>query len=536
MDERVYLRGSVRLKEVSCVPQTAQPRPHLTLLKPDNEPEVKRQRFGFFRMLPLYGYYAAVAVMAAVQFAARAVRHFTSLFVQPLRRVRGRTMVRARIRNRHERLNSIVLLGMASLLVAGFGFFDFGLEVQVNGQSIGFVANQSDFEDGIRRVNSRMSGMLNEPYHFNPSVSYHFSLVNRKEMLNREQLDQTLFGFIDNLGFLYTLSVDGSVIGASESRDVIDSAVQSLIIEQPGVDVGFASDVAVSRQWVDLSKVKSEDQLQELFAVPLRPAAYHTPSDPETLDSIARSYGMTADTLLSYNPDLDPDGFAEAAVIVVSPELPLISIETSQRITEEVVLSYETHQMEDGSMIQGQSSVVQAGADGLAMITYELRTLNGREQQRVVLSKEILLQPVDRVVTVGIREPPPKTPTGTYVRPFNGIMTSNYGWRRLRGRSEFHTGVDFAGPFGSRIVAIDGGTVTFAGWKGNYGNTVIISHGNGLESLYGHNSSITVKVGQRVGKGEQIARMGSTGRSTGNHVHLEIRRNGKHVNPWNFIK
>jgi LysM repeat protein len=536
MDERVYIRENVRLRELTHTPQAAQPRPHLTLLKPDSEPVIKQSRLEVIRKLPLYGYYAAVAVTVAACFAARACRHAALTAVRPFQRAHSRSLTRGRVHDRHARLNSIVLLGMASLLVAGIGFFDFGLEVQIDGQSIGFVANQGDFEAGIRRVNNRMSHLLDEPYHFDPPVSYHFSLVNRKEMLNRDQLDQTLFGFIDNLGFLYTLSVDGSVVGASESREVMESTVQSLksASEHPGVEVGFASDVSIALQWVDLSMVKTADELKSALAVPLRPVAFYTPEEPETLDSIARSYGMTVDTLLSYNPGMIYDDFTGGA-IVVSPELPLISIETIQRITEEVVLPFETNQMEDGSMIQGQSNVVQKGEDGLAMITYELRTLNGREQARVELSKEILLQPVDRVVTVGIREPPPRTPTGSYVRPFNGVMSSNYGWRRLRGRSEFHTGVDFAGPFGSRIVAIDGGTVTFAGWKGNYGNTVIISHGNGLESLYGHNSSITVKVGQRVGKGEQIARMGSTGRSTGNHVHLEIRRNGKHVNPWNFI-
>ena len=88
---------------------------------------------------------------------------------------------------------------------------------------------------------------------------------------------------------------------------------------------------------------------------------------------------------------------------------------------------------------------------------------------------------------------------------------------------------------GTPIVAADGGVVKSAGWRGNYGYCVVIRHDNGLETLYAHNSKLLVSAGQRVGKGTQIAKMGSTGRSTGSHCHFEVLKNGKHVNPWNYI-
>jgi len=112
-----------------------------------------------------------------------------------------------------------------------------------------------------------------------------------------------------------------------------------------------------------------------------------------------------------------------------------------------------------------------------------------------------------------------------------GQISSPYGYRG----SEFHTGIDIAKSSGSPVYASNGGTVTFAGWSGGYGNLVIINHGGGIETYYAHNSSITVSVGEQVQKGQQIARAGSTGRASGSHVHFEIRINGSSVNPLNYL-
>ncbi len=101
---------------------------------------------------------------------------------------------------------------------------------------------------------------------------------------------------------------------------------------------------------------------------------------------------------------------------------------------------------------------------------------------------------------------------------------------------KYHGGLDFPCPTGTSVVAAGSGKVIFAGWNaGGYGNLVMIDHGNGLVSLYGHNSSVVASVGQHVKKGQLIARSGSTGRSTGPHVHFEVRVNGTRVSPWNYL-
>src|SRR5690606_14471224 len=110
-------------------------------------------------------------------------------------------------------------------------------------------------------------------------------------------------------------------------------------------------------------------------------------------------------------------------------------------------------------------------------------------------------------------------------------LTSRYGMRNGR----MYYGLDIAASVGTPIRAADGGKVTYAGWKGSYGYLVEINHENGYVTRYAHCSSINVKVGQRVYKGQVIARVGNTGRSTGPHLHFEVLKNGRHVNPAGYI-
>lgn len=114
-------------------------------------------------------------------------------------------------------------------------------------------------------------------------------------------------------------------------------------------------------------------------------------------------------------------------------------------------------------------------------------------------------------------------------KPVSGIVSSRFG--ATNGRDHSHKGIDIAAPTGTPIYACGDGTVTRAGWSNGYGNLVVISHGNGVETYYGHCSQLYVTKGQTVSSGSKIAAVGSTGRSTGPHLHLEIRKNGSQINP-----
>ena len=136
----------------------------------------------------------------------------------------------------------------------------------------------------------------------------------------------------------------------------------------------------------------------------------------------------------------------------------------------------------------------------------------------------------DREVDLGLM------PAGLPVRA--GYKSSGFGYRTdpFTGRPEFHGGVDFNGPRGSDVVSVAGGVVSFAGKKPGYGNTVEIDHGNGYMTRYAHNDRNEVEVGDAVRAGQLVAKMGSTGRATGVHVHFEVWLNGRLVNPVEYIR
>lgn len=122
--------------------------------------------------------------------------------------------------------------------------------------------------------------------------------------------------------------------------------------------------------------------------------------------------------------------------------------------------------------------------------------------------------------------------------PSSRNITSDYGWRihPVYKSRRFHTGIDIGAPMGANVVAADNGEVIYAGYYGGYGNTIIIDHGGGISTLYAHLSKILVGEGQNVKRGERIGLVGSTGISTGPHLHFEVRKDGQHVSPWNWVK
>lgn len=127
-------------------------------------------------------------------------------------------------------------------------------------------------------------------------------------------------------------------------------------------------------------------------------------------------------------------------------------------------------------------------------------------------------------------------PTGRPVE--KGWMSSGFGWRSdpMTGKRTFHYGIDFASSAGSEVVAVAPGVVVESGYRKGSGNLVRIKHGNGYQTVYAHNKKNLVAGGDTVVKGQRIALVGSTGRSTGSHVHFEVRRDGKSVNPWDYVR
>lgn len=251
----------------------------------------------------------------------------------------------------------------------------------------------------------------------------------------------------------------------------------------------------------------------------------------DSLWSISRSVNMSQAALKTANPVL-----AQNNVLKTGQVLNLVVAEPKLNVrTVEQVKSYESVRFATAYRYTGkrwfyQSATVTKGVAGKKAVTYQVEYANGIETGKTVVNTKVESQPVTKIVEKGTSRWP-SAATGRFRWPLStGYITDYFGSRRGT-----HGGVDIGSPSGTPIYAAAGGTVVISQWGPSYGNYVKIDHGNGYATLYAHASSRLVQPGQWVSKGQVIAKVGSTGNSTGPHLHFEVQRNGTRINALQFF-
>ncbi len=199
-----------------------------------------------------------------------------------------------------------------------------------------------------------------------------------------------------------------------------------------------------------------------------------------------------------------------------------------KRLTQMAKIDDREFDFESQPAVGGPESEIGAAMqapDLNALVTGLEQKLSSRDAQMSALENALLSRKLDEQIR----------PDGRPVR--DGHISSYFGERQdpFNGHQAFHKGIDFASPAGSDVVAVAAGVVTFAGEKAGYGNLIEVSHGNGLTTRYGHNRALAVGVGRMVERGDTVAFVGSTGRSTGPHVHFEVLKEGRQIDPLTFI-
>jgi murein DD-endopeptidase MepM/ murein hydrolase activator NlpD len=243
--------------------------------------------------------------------------------------------------------------------------------------------------------------------------------------------------------------------------------------------------------------------------------------------AVAQRVMPIVDTAATDRTDADIDAVA-ARVGALQAEIMRINA-LGQRLVEMAGLDEEEFDFVNPAPAGGpeeavlRSNTVDDVAQDLAKV---LSDLDDRKRKLALLETLIMERDLKRQ----------STPEG-WPLAVGGVVTSKFGYRRhpITGRTSMHMGIDIAAKPGTDILAMADGVVIFSGRKSGYGNIVELRHANGLETRYGHNSLNVVKEGDVVRKGQVIAKLGSTGRSTGPHVHFEVRRNGEAVNPMQYL-
>lgn len=427
-------------------------------------------------------------------------------------------------------------LATATILVCSTSYFGIGVEITLDGQAVGFVNSREEMQSIIADVEARTSGYLGRPYNLSMDIGYSLGYVQHDNLLNADYVKDLLFSKVSEVSTQYVLSVDGQIVGANASKTALELVKQRILSSRSGNSENsraeFVQEISIEQKPVANTYVKTIAEIEDTLVNGTQSSQMYAVQEGDTLGRIAQTYGMTLEQVTGMNPQIDPWAIAPGEAIRVAGAAPLLSVKTTSQLKYTQEIAYETEIVYSDDLLRTQTKIYSEGANGKANVVANVISVDGVEQTRTIQAWDIVAEPVTEIKLVGTKEPPAKAATGNFIIPFRGLKTSSYGYRS-RG---FHTGVDFAGVKGSPVVAADGGIVIQSGWNGSYGNCVMIDHGNGMVTLYAHNSAVKVKQGQRVAQGETIALLGSTGNSTGPHCHWELRINGKTVNPLNYVR
>lgn len=351
-----------------------------------------------------------------------------------------------------------------------------------------------------------------------------------------EQFQVRLTGNADVDSTEFGLEIVKKDIGSSGASKVLTEVDGEIVVEANAdtifedgtLAMTFSEKISVTPTEVNVSQISNvADALGEITKETEEKTIY-TVQAGDTLSQIASKYGLSTSALVDLNEGLTQEGLIgigdEIIVTVPTPEL---SVRVFEETTYEEAYDAEVQYIDDDTMYQGQYSVVQEGAEGYREVVAVVQYENGSEISRDIIKETLLVESVPRILKRGTQTPP------TYIKPLNGgVFTSGFGARW----GTTHKGVDWGVPVGSAVLASSGGTVVRSGWFSTYGICVDIQHPNGTMTRYAHLSKTLVSVGQKVVQGEQIARSGNTGWSTGPHLHFEIRVNGVPVNPFNYLQ
>ncbi len=425
----------------------------------------------------------------------------------------------------------------------------YALAVQVNGETVGYVANEDVFDTAREDVMERISYAGSDKTELTIEPSYTIAVAHH--MLDENEMaDAIIQSAGDQIGEGTALYLDGELTAVCSDGDALRAYFTSRlepyeVPDDPNVSVGFNKQVTLEdglyfkdslQDYADVEKALSDvKQAQKVYTV----------KTGDTLWDIAHKNDLTFRELCALNTNFkgeplnEKSNIREGDELIVTKEEAALEVRITRIETREEEVAFAIETTKSNEYTKGTTKVLQEGQNGLRRVTFQnVYDTNNVLVEQTILSTEVIKEPVNKKVVQGTKKVKSSTKfitgSGQFIWP---VPNYRYCSRWYGGR---HRGVDICAPAGTPIYASAGGTVTKAGYNKagagtGYGYSVIINHGGGYSSVYAHCLSLTISAGQTVKQGQLIGYVGSTGRSTGNHCHFEIRLNGSYIPPQNVF-
>ncbi|MDR1135165.1 MAG: M23 family metallopeptidase [Clostridiales Family XIII bacterium] len=415
-------------------------------------------------------------------------------------------------------------------------------EYMYNGKLLGYVKDKDIVYSTVGLVGDKLSEAYSAQIRIDPQkdISFKRVYVSDQKMDGHEDVLHHLTYMSDMKVTGYAIVADGKRLAVLDSRETVDTLLGQVKgeftestdgAEREFKRIDFAENVEIEEIDTRLAKLEDPTAVLDYILTGAVEQQIHLVVKGETLSDIAKMNGLKTAELMALNPEIVPERMQIGQEVKLERIVPLVTVETVEVATYSEVVPYDIVYEDTSAMYQGEQTVKLAGSNGERRVTAEITKQNGIEIAKSELDSSVLVEPSSQVVLSGTKEVPPLIGLGYFEYPTRGRLSSRFGMRWGR----HHNGIDLASPSGTAIRAADGGKVTFAGWNGALGYTVIIDHGANRETLYGHCSKLLVSKGDKVYQGQHIANVGSTGNSTGPHLHFEVHINGAVKNPLNYL-
>lgn len=466
--------------------------------------------------------------------------------VQRRRRNAIRTGSKRRSFFEHIQIHPAMFLFQAlivALVAVILSLYTLGTSAKYGGVALGTVSSKSDVATAVAQVESiTKEALRDDGFALDPELlETQTCVVLRTDMADSAALEENLSEQLGLVEYGYALYVDGELIAATTFPGALEEMLEQMQVgyRTPStVECGFVEKVEIIEEYVDASYMMNLGSIAEIINDTKLGAVTYKVVSGDSFYRIAMEHDMTVSALRELNPGYSATGLHPGDILLISNAVPYLTVLNVERQAYVEDVPYGVEYVDDPDMYQGDYRVISKGVYGKADVTANVTYVNGLETDRQVVASAVLSEPIAEVQARGTKPRPTWYPTGSFRWPCSGVITSYFGYRDapLSGASSNHGALDIANRTGTAIYAADGGTVTYAGWYSGYGYTVEITHNNtGFVTLYAHCSALYVSAGDKVYKGEHIAAMGSTGISTGSHLHFGIAYNGVYVNPALYV-
>lgn len=434
----------------------------------------------------------------------------------------------------------IVILGIG---YAGYAINEAntrGFHVYLGTEKIGTTRDEADVATIVKFLKADLSNTYKAQIVLDKELRFEPTHVKESDIISNPDFNEILKSELSFLVAAHSLVVDGEDIGTVKTLDEAEMILNA--VKEPFTlnenenshikEVSLLEDVKIVNRAISFDKLIEPELLIEKIQDGGEEKQIHTIEVGENFWTISEIYGLNAYDIEAANPDKDQFRLQPGDQINLLMAKSLITVSTVEEIQYLEDIEFEVIVENDDSKFTNEKTVKVEGERGTRKIVADETKHNGIKVDSEILSEEMIKEPINQIVVRGTKEVPKTAATGTLMMPTRGRISSRYGSRW--GRT--HRGLDIAAPTGTPINAADGGTVTVSGFQKSFGYMIEINHGNGLVTRYAHASKLLVKKGEKVYKGQQIAKVGNTGNSTGPHLHLEVLKNGVHQNPSKYVE